>query len=103
MAVKNKTGIPQYNLHKGTGQARVRLDGKDVYLGTYGTDESREAYAREIAEWMARKKEPAPKKCGSHVVVGQLTLLFLDYAKRHYCRNGTPTKHIYSVKSACGG
>ena len=33
---------PAYLLHKPTGQARVRLNGKDVYLGTYGLAESRE-------------------------------------------------------------
>jgi hypothetical protein len=26
-------GIPAYGLHKPTGQARVRIDGRDVYLG----------------------------------------------------------------------
>ena len=40
---------PAYLLHKATGQARVRIDGKDCYLGVYGSPESRERYDELIA------------------------------------------------------
>jgi len=42
--------IPKYGLHKKSGHARVLIDGKHVYLGPYGSPESREKYARLIAE-----------------------------------------------------
>ena len=42
--------IPAYRLHKASGQARVILNGKHVYLGPFGSPQSREAYARRIAE-----------------------------------------------------
>ena len=42
--------FPSYLLHKPTGQARVRIDGKDHYLGPYGSDESRIAYGKLIAQ-----------------------------------------------------
>ena len=29
--------VPSYCLHKHTGQAVVRIDGRDIYLGTCGT------------------------------------------------------------------
>ena len=32
--------IPSYRLHKPTGQAVVRLDGRDYYLGRHGSDSS---------------------------------------------------------------
>jgi len=35
---------PGWLLHKPTGQARVRIDGKDVYPGPYGSPESRDRY-----------------------------------------------------------
>jgi len=35
---------PSYLLHKPTGQARVRINGTDHYLGVYGTPESRDRY-----------------------------------------------------------
>ncbi len=37
---------PKYVLHKPSGQARVRLDGRDVYLGPHGSPASFEAYDR---------------------------------------------------------
>ena len=39
-------------------QARVRHDGKDYYLGPYGSAASKEAYARLIARIMAGDDEP---------------------------------------------
>ena len=47
-----RKSIPKYCLHKGSGQAYVKLNGKRRYLGVYGSTESREAYARLIiASW----------------------------------------------------
>jgi len=43
---------PLYLFHKPTGQARVRIDGKDRYLGVYRTPESRERYEELVREWM---------------------------------------------------
>jgi integrase len=42
--------IPAYVHHKPTGQARVRIKGKDFYLGKYGSPESHERYDELIAE-----------------------------------------------------
>ena len=42
--------FPSYLLHKPTGQARVRIDGKDHYLGPYGSEESRILYGQLIAK-----------------------------------------------------
>ena len=43
---------PAYRLYKRTGQAVVTLDGNDLYLGPYGSAESRQEYDRLIAEWL---------------------------------------------------
>ncbi|MEZ6050768.1 MAG: hypothetical protein R3C02_05145 [Planctomycetaceae bacterium] len=40
---------PKYARHS-SGQARVRISGRVIYLGPYGSPESREKYAREIAD-----------------------------------------------------
>ena len=42
--------VPSYRLHKPSGQARVIINGRHVYLGPYGSEESREKYVRLIAE-----------------------------------------------------
>lgn len=39
-----KPTVPSYCLHKPSGQARVRINGKDYYLGKYGSPESHDLY-----------------------------------------------------------
>ncbi|MDZ4685396.1 MAG: hypothetical protein SH850_10070 [Planctomycetaceae bacterium] len=41
---------PSYLLHKPTGQARVRIAGKDYYLGPYGSEDSRRKYGELVAQ-----------------------------------------------------
>ena len=48
--------VPAYRLHKPSGQARVIIDGQHVYLGRYGSPESREKYARILAESATRQQ-----------------------------------------------
>jgi integrase len=57
---------PNYRLHKASGQAVVTLGGKDVYLGKFGTDASKDAYERAVLTWrnggsvVARKAQLPP-------------------------------------------
>ena len=44
------TRNPSYRLHKASSQAIVTLNGEDVYLGPYGSKESRQKYDRAVAE-----------------------------------------------------
>ncbi len=41
--------FPSYLLHQPTGQARVRIAGKDHYLGEFGSEASRFAYGQLVA------------------------------------------------------
>jgi hypothetical protein len=36
--------VPSYLNHAPSGRARVRIDGKDHYLGPYGSEESKAEY-----------------------------------------------------------
>ena len=47
-----RSRVPGYGLHKASGQAVVRLNGRDHYLGKHGSDESHARYERLIAEWL---------------------------------------------------
>ena len=53
MSGTNSARIPSYRHHKPTGQAVVTLNGKDHYLGLWGTAASRAEYDRLIGEWIA--------------------------------------------------
>src|SRR5207253_7004004 len=46
--------IPKLCKHKATGQAVVRLNGKDIYCGRYGTSEAQAKFERLITEWLQR-------------------------------------------------
>ncbi|MFO1006977.1 MAG: tyrosine-type recombinase/integrase [Planctomycetaceae bacterium] len=108
---RKPSSIPAYLLHKPTGQARCRIDGKDHYLGLFGSDESRVRYGQLIAQLaggvpvdpMARSKrsggatddpdaDPGP-------TVGELCLAFMRYAESHYVKNGEMTSQVDAVRS----
>ena len=42
--------VPTYRRHKATGQAVVTLNGRDIYLGRWGTKASKTEYRRLIGE-----------------------------------------------------
>ena len=50
--------IPKCRLHKPTGLAVVRLTGRDVYLGPYGTPESEAKYEAAVANWLKSDRKP---------------------------------------------
>ncbi|MDA1013978.1 MAG: site-specific integrase [Planctomycetota bacterium] len=93
MSTKRK---PSYLLHKATGQARVRINGKDHYLGEYGSPESRERYDDLITEWFSKNGETAQYA----LCVDDLALLFMEHANQHYRKNGKPTSEISCIKTA---
>ncbi|NLE37860.1 MAG: hypothetical protein GX621_07535, partial [Pirellulaceae bacterium] len=89
-----KISTPSYLLHKPTGQARVRLkiDGRfrDVYLGEYGSPESREKYHRLMVEhYGGNGQGPAesvstPPADSVDWTVAELAVMYDDFASRHY-------------------
>jgi integrase len=80
--------VPAYRLHKATGQAVVRLDGRDHYLGKHATEASHQKYRRLIAEWLSAPASPtaaaAPATPGVALTIDELMLAFWAHAERHY-------------------
>ena len=75
--------IPGYLLHKPTGQARVRIDGKDHYLGPFGSQESRIKYGELIAQiGMPKQRDPLTgTDSNPGVTISGLVLAYTEYAK----------------------
>ncbi|WP_169979889.1 tyrosine-type recombinase/integrase [Tautonia rosea] len=102
--------VPSYTHHKPTGQARVRIDGRDIYLGRFDTDESRERYRRVIAEWLSTGSLPEPgharadpddQRPSEGPTVAELLVRFLRHAETHYRHaDGTPTGTTEKFKVA---
>lgn len=105
MANKPRRQPPAYTLHKPSGQARVRIDGKDHYLGPHRSPESLDKYARLIAEWSAvtpslRSLEQAPAL--DRLTIAELLVGYLEFAKGYYVNpeDGTPSKELHCMKDA---
>jgi integrase len=100
--------VPSYRLHKPSGQAVVRLDRRDHYLGKYGSDESQEKYARTIAEWLTTGRAkaltpPSPgRRSAGEMTVNAMILAFLTRHADAYYRHadGTPTGEVDNFKDA---
>lgn len=75
---------PGYRLHKPTGQAYVNLGGKVFYLGLYGTEPSREKYARLKAEWLVSKNAAKFSAEPEGPTIASLCLAYLDHAEVYY-------------------
>lgn len=84
---------PAYVHHKPSGQARVRIDGRDRYLGPYGSQKSRDAYARIVDEWR-QEHEQTPHT----LTVGQLSLVYVRHCETHYRKHGEPTSELQVVR-----
>ncbi len=90
--------IPKYRLHKPSGLAVVRLNGRDVYLGQHGTAESRAQYDAVIADWLAGRRAAtpgsAPGSGRNGATISELVLAFLAHAETYYIKNGTQTGEV---------
>ena len=89
--------VPQYCLHKGSGQAYVKIDGRRIYLGSHNSTESKCRYSEEIDRWRELQE------CGRlpDIRVGELILIYLEkHVRRHYVKTGRPTSEQFVVQAA---
>lgn len=101
---RKANAIPSYLLHKQSGQARVRINGRDHLLGRFGSEESRIRYGELISKVAAgRPIDPFSPKVSSPdagLTINELVLAFMRFADGHYLKNGKPTSEIHCLKSA---
>ncbi len=69
-----KPSIPAYRLHKPSGRAKVKIGQRIIYLGKYGTDESREAYAKVLADFLSGRTIEPPKPTSLGVITPKLII-----------------------------
>ena len=84
-AEKFEVRVPKYRRHKKI-YARVVLNGREVYLGLYGTPESKANYERVVAEWLqSGRKTPKPKRQAEVIEasppsITELIVKFIEHA-----------------------
>lgn len=100
-----KPRTPSYRLHKPSGQAVVTLDGKDHYLGPFGSPESETEYRRLIGLWAAGGGRLPPEP-SADLTVCELLAAYLEHARLYYRQpdpdTGEPisTPQQYRIKKA---
>ena len=96
--------ISSYCLHRPSCPARVIIDGKHVYLGIYGSPQSREQYARLIAERFkpggAAPVAPSPEQGFPDLSINELLVRYLEFATGYYVKNDRPTGEASNLKDA---
>ena len=76
--------VPKYCLHKATGQARVFIEGRGIYLGKHGSPESHAKYNRLVAEYITGGSVRAPNGAPQAYTVGELVRDFLEDASAKF-------------------
>jgi integrase len=88
---------PKYCHHKGRDLAFVKINGRMIYLGKYGSPESRDRYDEEIIKWRRDNDLAATHT----TTIGQLCLAFMQHAEDYYRdRDGRPTREADNFRQA---
>ena len=91
---------PKYRHQKARNLAVVRIDGKDYYLGRFGSDESKAKYHRLLADWRAGLLDDpeisngdGDQRNGAHAVLTEdLVRKYERFAAEYYQKDGVPTQ-----------
>jgi integrase len=96
-----KNAVPSYRLHKSSGRARVTVAGRDIWLGPWNSPESKERYARIVADLDAHGSI-AFRPRSAPMSVAALTAAYLDHveANQLYRKNGKLTSEISCIAVA---
>ncbi|MGA2496757.1 MAG: site-specific integrase [Tepidisphaeraceae bacterium] len=92
--------VPKISHHKASGQAVVRLDGRDFYLGSWGTEVARGEYDRIVAEWLANGRHSPTVSC-VELTVAEIMLRYVEFADGYYrSTDGTSTTEPMKIRHA---
>jgi integrase len=101
---RSSSDVPALSPHKASGQGVVRLNGRDVYCGRFGTPECEAKYHHTIAEWLANGRR-LPGSGGENATAGpedptinELALAYLEFADGYYRKNDEPTSEVRNIR-----
>jgi len=82
---RRRPKAPKLCLHRASGRAYVRLNGKMLYLGRHGSVEAAAAYEKLLAEWeLNGRVEPPTVPTFRRSTIDQLILLYLKHCDTYY-------------------
>jgi integrase len=91
--------LPKYRKHA-SGQAVIKISGRDFYLGPHGSKASRQEYDRAVAEWIANGRCLLGSASAPDLTINEIALRYLKFAGGYYRKNGKPTGSMASIKVA---
>ena len=80
---------PKYRLQKSRGLAVVNINGRDIYVGKYGSAESKERYKRLIGVWLQTGGRLLPDR-REVTTVAEVIAAFIGHARDYYRKHGKP-------------
>jgi hypothetical protein len=86
---------PKYALHT-SGQARVRINGKDFYLNEYNSKDSLEAYERLLAKYFLGSLDVDRDS----LQISRLSIMYVEYARGYYRKDGVQTSDVHAIQMA---
>ena len=99
--IRTNTRVPKLCRHA-SGQAVVRLGGKDHYVGRFGTPAAQAQYDALIAEWLSRGRT-LPVAENSELSINELVLAYWrQHVEPHYRKDGRPTSEVSCIGGALG-
>jgi hypothetical protein len=102
---RKRTKCPAYRHYKPKDLAVVRIEGKDHYLGGYGSEASYERYHRLVAEWLARSctvtvPSTAALPTPPSLTISELIWRYWEFVRAYYRKNDAPTSEQHCIRSA---
>src|SRR3954447_14461387 len=77
--------VPSYRCYKPKNLGLVVIDGRQIYLGAYGTPESIAEYNRVVQEYLAgAPAKPSPATLESAPTINQMIVAYWAHAQEHY-------------------
>jgi integrase len=95
--------VPAYQLHRGSGQAKVRIQGKDIYLGPHGSPQSRERYEELVRKLLSdRQRAELARKAeiSDQLTIAELVSAYLKHCRSYYVKAGRLTSEFHNIAGA---
>ena len=81
MPRRPSTTPPKYRKHKPTGQAVVRFQGRNHYLGPHGSAASKLEYDRLVSEWYANGRNLVPTNAADEPTIVELIAMYIRFTE----------------------
>jgi integrase len=102
------TRVPKCRHHRASGQARVTINGKDHYLGVWGSPESKQRYRKVLAEHLGKQPRTIADELDdegtdlAEVTIETVLAAYWQHASTVYVdrRTGKPTPELSNLKHA---